>query len=107
MNYTEAIEFIHSIPKFVRPLGNANLGALLNLIGNPHKDLKFIHVAGTNGKGSVCAMSAEVFKCAGYKTGLFTSPFVEVFNERIKVRAQRLSAQLFCPDFFSNGDGGI
>ena len=91
MNYTEAIEFIHSIPKFVRPLGNANLGALLNLIGNPHKDLKFIHVAGTNGKGSVCAMSAEVFKCAGYKTGLFTSPFIEVFNERIRINGVLIS----------------
>lgn len=85
MNYKEAIEFIHAIPGFVRPIGNANLGRLLKALGNPHERLKFVHVAGTNGKGSVCAMTAEILKHAGYKTGLFTSPFIEVFNERIQI----------------------
>ena len=85
MNYIEAIEYIHSIPKFIRPLGNENLGRLLDVMGNPHKKLKFVHVAGTNGKGSVCAMMAEILKRAGYKTGLFTSPFIVVFNERIQI----------------------
>lgn len=85
MNYNEAIKYIHAIPKFVRPLGNINLGILLEAMGNPHKKLKFIHVAGTNGKGSVCAMSAEILKRTGYKTGMFTSPFIEVFNERIQI----------------------
>lgn len=85
MNYNEAIEFVHSIPKFIRPLGNENLGALLGAMGDPQNKLRFIHVAGTNGKGSVCAMAAEVLKRAGYKTGLFTSPFIEIFNERIRI----------------------
>ncbi|MCH5213168.1 MAG: bifunctional folylpolyglutamate synthase/dihydrofolate synthase [Oscillospiraceae bacterium] len=85
MNYSEAIEYIHLIPKFIRPLGNENLGKLLDIMGNPQKRLKFVHVAGTNGKGSVCAMTAEILKRAGYKTGLFTSPFIVVFNERIQI----------------------
>ena len=91
MNYNEAIEYIHSIPRFVRPLGNANLGRLLKAMGNPQEKLKFVHVAGTNGKGSVCAMTAEILKRAGYKTGLFTSPFIEVFNERIQINNELIS----------------
>lgn len=91
MNYSEAINYIHSIPKFIRPLGNENLGRLLEAMGNPQNKIKFIHVAGTNGKGSVCAMTAEILKGAGYKTGLFTSPFIEVFNERIRVNGEIIS----------------
>ncbi len=85
MNYTEAIDYVHAIPKFVRPLGNEKLSGLLDLLGNPQICVKFIHVAGTNGKGSVSTMTAEILKRAGYKTGLFTSPFIEVFNERIRI----------------------
>ena len=76
MNYTESLNFIHSIPKFRRPLGNANLSRLLKALGNPQKKLKFIHIAGTNGKGSTAAMTAEILRRSGYKTGLFTSPFL-------------------------------
>lgn len=90
MNFIEAINYVHAVPKFVRPLGNEKLSGLLDLLGNPHKKLKFIHVAGTNGKGSVCAMTAEILKRAGYKTGLFTSPFIEVFNERIKIDGEMI-----------------
>lgn len=85
MNYNEAIEYIHAIPRFVRPLGNEKLGRLLAKLDDPQKRLKFVHVAGTNGKGSVCAMLAEILRQAGYKTGLFTSPYIEVFNERIRI----------------------
>lgn len=91
MNYTEAIDYVHAIPKFVRPLGNAKLSGLLDLLGNPQNGLKFIHVAGTNGKGSVSTMTAEILKCAGYKTGLFTSPFIEVFNERIRINGEMIA----------------
>lgn len=91
MNYIEAIKYVHAIPKFVRPLGNLKLSGLLDLLGNPHKALKFIHVAGTNGKGSVCTMTAEILKSAGYKTGLFTSPFIEVFNERIRINGEMIT----------------
>lgn len=88
MNYSDSINYIHSIPKFIRPLGNENLGKLLSAMGNPQEKIKFIHVAGTNGKGSTCAMTAEILKRAGYKTGLFTSPFIEVFNERIRINGE-------------------
>lgn len=90
MNYIESINYIHSIPKFIRPLGNENLGKLLMAAGDPHNELKFVHVAGTNGKGSVCAMTAEILKRSGYKTGLFTSPFIEIFNERIRIDGEMI-----------------
>lgn len=90
MDYLNALDYVHQIPKFVRPLGNEKLGGLLRLLGNPQDDLKFVHVAGTNGKGSVCAMTAEILKNAGYKTGLFTSPFIEVFNERIRINGEMI-----------------
>lgn len=85
MNCAEAIDYIHSIPKFVRPLGNKNLAALLDTLGNPQRGGKFIHIAGTNGKGSTAAMLSAILAEAGYKTGMFTSPFIEVFNERIQI----------------------
>lgn len=91
MNYKESLDFIHSIPKFRRPLGNAKLEQLLNSLGSPQKKLRFIHIAGTNGKGSVSAMTAEILKRSGYKTGMFTSPFLEVFNERICINGENIS----------------
>lgn len=90
MNYEDAINYVHAIPKFVRPLGNEKLGGLLGLLGNPQDRVKFVHVAGTNGKGSVSAMTAEILTRAGYKTGLFTSPYIEVFNERIKINGNMI-----------------
>lgn len=90
MNYSEAIDYIHAIPKFVRPLGNEKLSGLLGLLGNPHQKLRFVHIAGTNGKGSVSAMTAKILECAGYKTGLFTSPYIEVFNERIRINGEMI-----------------
>ena len=90
MNYTEALEYIHSICwTFTKP-GLERISALCEKLGNPQDDLKFIHVAGTNGKGSVCAMTAEILKNAGYKTGLFTSPFIEVFNKTDILKAKSM-----------------
>lgn len=91
MNYNEAIDYIHKIPKFRRPLGNANLKALLGALNNPQDKLSFIHIAGTNGKGSTAAITAEILKKSGYKTGLFTSPFLEVFNERIRINGENIT----------------
>ena len=88
MNYTEAINYIHSAPKLSKPLGNENLKLLLKELGSPELRLSFVHIAGTNGKGSVSAMTDSVLRYAGYKTGLFTSPFIERFNERIKVNGE-------------------
>ena len=91
MNYNEALDYIHSIPKFRRPLGNANLQKLLSVLGNPHRGLKYIHIAGTNGKGSCAAMLTSVLSASGYKTGMYTSPFIEVFNERIQINRTLIS----------------
>ncbi|MDD6483936.1 MAG: bifunctional folylpolyglutamate synthase/dihydrofolate synthase [Clostridiales bacterium] len=90
MNYDEAIEYIHSIPKFIRPLGNVKLAALLKALGNPQDKLKFVHIAGTNGKGSAAAMLSAMLTAQGYKTGMYTSPFIEVFNERIQINGENI-----------------
>ena len=94
MNYEQSIDYIHSIPKFRRPLGNANLEKLLTHLDNPQKKLKFIHIAGTNGKGSTAAMTAEILKKSDFKTGLFTSPYLEVFNERIRINGENITGML-------------
>ncbi len=88
MNYAETINYIHNTPKFSRTLGNDLLRKLLDKLGNPQKNLKFIHIAGTNGKGSCAIMLSEILTRAGYKTGLFTSPYIEIFNERIKINRE-------------------
>jgi len=67
--------------------------ALLGRLGNPHQALQFVHVAGTNGKGSVCAMVESVFRAAGYRTALYTSPHMVRFNERIRVEGREISDQ--------------
>lgn len=87
--YQNAIEYIHSFGHgqyIKRPLSRTR--ELLEELGSPDRSLKFIHVAGTNGKGSVCAMLESVLRCAGYKTGMFTSPFITRFNERIRVNGE-------------------
>ncbi|MEG1801057.1 MAG: Mur ligase family protein, partial [Oscillospiraceae bacterium] len=66
-------------------LGLSRVYALLEKMGNPQDKLSFVHVAGTNGKGSTCAMTAAILRKAGYKTGLYTSPYLQVFNERMQV----------------------
>ena len=91
MNYTEALEYIHSVNwTFCKP-GLERITALCEALGNPQNDLKFIHVAGTNGKGSFCSMTESVLRAAGYKTGLYTSPYIKVFNERMQVCGEMIS----------------
>ncbi len=85
MNYQEAIQYIHQTPKFSRELGNRLLEKLLRLCGNPEQNLQCIHIAGTNGKGSTAVMLSRILEEAGYRVGLFTSPYIERFNERIQV----------------------
>ena len=65
--------------------------ALLEKLGNPHKSLKCVHVAGTNGKGSVCAMIESVLRASGFKTGLYTSPHLFCFNERFRINGREIS----------------
>lgn len=85
MTYNEALNYIHSISWLGSRPGLSRTRELLNKLGNPQNDLRFIHIAGTNGKGSVAAMLSSILVCSGYKTGLYTSPFIERFNERIRI----------------------
>ena len=85
MTYSEALAYIHSTCwKGSRP-GLSRTIDLMNRLGNPQDSLKFIHVAGTNGKGSTSAMLASVLGRAGYRVGLYTSPFILRFNERLRI----------------------
>ena len=90
MTYTEALEYIHNTLKFGSKLGFERISCLLELMGNPQDSLKFVHVAGTNGKGSTCNAIASVLKAAGYKTGLYTSPFINDFCERIQINNENI-----------------
>src|SRR3712207_1673115 len=85
MNYNEALAYIHGVEKFGMVLGLDTIRNLLNRLGNPQNRLKFVHIAGTNGKGSTSAFVSNTLVKAGYRTGLYTSPFLERFNERIKI----------------------
>lgn len=87
----EALDYIHSTNKFGIVLGMDNIVKLLELMGNPQEKLKYIHVAGTNGKGSTSSYITKVLEKAGYRVGLFTSPYLELFNERIRINDEYIS----------------
>lgn len=93
MNYEEAIDFIHSTYKFGSKLGLQNITKLTELLGNPQNSYKIIHIAGTNGKGSTSNMIHDVLLSSGYKTGLFISPYLEEFTERIQVNKQHIDKE--------------
>ncbi len=88
MNYNEAVEYIHSRPRMKSSDDRKALRKLLRLMGNPQDNLKYIHIAGTNGKGSCAAMSANILKQAGYKVGMNISPFVVEFTERFQINGE-------------------
>lgn len=88
MTYTETVQFLYELRLFGLKLGLENTRQLAALVGNPQERLRFIHVAGTNGKGSTCAMLESVYRTAGFKVGLFTSPHLVSFRERIQVNRQ-------------------
>lgn len=83
MNYDETIFYLENCHKFGSKQGHENFRKLMSLLGNPQKNFKVIHVAGTNGKGSTCAMIYSILRKQGYKVGLFSSPHLEKYNERI------------------------
>ena len=95
MEYNEAVEFIHGIARFGSKPGLRRVELLLERMGNPQKQLKFAHVAGTNGKGSTCATLSHVLTHAGYKTGLYISPFVLDFRERIQINGEMIKPEEF------------
>lgn len=85
MKYEEAMKYIHEVGNFGSNYGLERTFKLLEILGNPQEKIKFIHVAGTNGKGSTTAMITEILKEQGYKVGMYTSPFLEEFEERIQI----------------------
>lgn len=85
MNYTEALDFIHGTMKYGLILGLSSIRELLEILGRPDREIKFIHVAGTNGKGSTTTTIASILTQAGYRVGIYTSPFIENFNESISI----------------------
>lgn len=93
MNYNDAIKYIHSVSNFFCKPGLERIGELCKKLGNPQNSLKFIHVAGTNGKGSLCSMLGSILTRAGYKTGLYTSPYILNFNERIQIDGKQIDNQ--------------
>jgi len=85
MDYQATLDHLYRLERFGIKLGLDNIRKLLSLLGDPHRGLKVLHVTGTNGKGSVCAYAAAVMRGAGYRVGLYTSPHLIRFNERIRV----------------------
>src|SRR5437879_1872187 len=91
MTYPEAIQFLYGLRLFGLKLGLENTFKLAGLAGNPQEKLCFIHVAGTNGKGSTCAMLESIYRAAGLRVGLFTSPHLVSFRERMQVNRELVS----------------
>src|SRR5579871_4571588 len=91
MTYPEAIRYLYDLHWFGARPGLETTFKLAALAGNPQEQLRFIHVAGTNGKGSTCAMLESIYRAAGLRVGLFTSPHLIQFGERIQVNRQLIS----------------
>ncbi|MBI5788460.1 MAG: bifunctional folylpolyglutamate synthase/dihydrofolate synthase [Candidatus Schekmanbacteria bacterium] len=89
-NYRDSLQYLYSLQRMGIKLGLNNIGQLLQSLGNPQDKLKSVHIAGSNGKGSTCAYLADILKAAGYKTGLFTSPHLIDFTERIKINGEQI-----------------
>lgn len=94
MTYNEALDYIWSTPS---PSSErlSIFGRLLEELGNPHKGMKYVHIGGTNGKGSTSAMISSILRCAGYKTGLYTSPHLNTINERFQIDGRLISDEEF------------
>ena len=94
MTYEQALDYIHSRIHLGTRKGLFRMEALMERLGNPEKRMKFVHIAGSNGKGSTATMCESVLRHAGYKTGLFVSPYVFDFRERMQVNGQLVDKQL-------------
>jgi len=90
MNYQESLDYILGTPNPGGVYERNVMEALLEKLGNPHRGIKYVHIAGTNGKGTTSAFLAAILQEAGYKTGLYTSPFIQRFNERIQVNGEQI-----------------
>lgn len=96
MNYNETLEYIHSLNRFGIKLGLDRIKALMDKLESPQNQLRFIHVAGTNGKGSTSTMLSNIMSAAGKKCGLFISPFVVDFKERIQINSDYITEEALC-----------
>lgn len=99
MNYTQAVDYIENIPKFTKKNKPENTLEMVRRLGHPERKWKVIHVAGTNGKGSVCAFLASILQGAGKKTGLFTSPHLVELTERFQIDGEQVSEEDFAAAF--------
>lgn len=90
MNYNEALQYVESIGKFGINLGMARIERFCEILGNPEKKLKVIHVGGTNGKGSTTTFISKILEDAGYRVGVYTSPYIERFTERIRINKDEI-----------------
>ncbi|SKA83776.1 dihydrofolate synthase / folylpolyglutamate synthase [Clostridium sp. USBA 49] len=93
MNYIESMSYIKNTAKLGSNYGLERTEKILEILGNPHKKLKCIHIAGTNGKGSTTVMISEILKEAGYKVGMYISPYLEEFEERIQINSENISKE--------------
>ena len=93
MTLEQTLDYIHSLERFGSKPGLERISALLEALGRPQDKLKFVHVAGTNGKGSTASMIAYALQAAGYKTGLYISPYVLEFRERMQINGQMIAPQ--------------
>ncbi len=99
MNYTQAVDYIETIPGFTRKHPLEHTKELLARLGDPQESFQVIHVAGTNGKGSVCAYLDSMLRQGGYRVGLFTSPHLVRINERFQVNGKEVSDETFLEAF--------
>ncbi|SFA69418.1 dihydrofolate synthase / folylpolyglutamate synthase [Clostridium frigidicarnis] len=96
MNYNETMDYIHSVGKFGTNYGLSRTNRILELLGNPHKKIKTIHIAGTNGKGSTTCILSNILKENGFKVGMYTSPFLEDFEERMQINNTNIPKTRLC-----------
>ena len=96
MNYQESLDYILGTPNPGGVYERNVMETLMHELGDPHKDCRYVHIAGTNGKGSTAAMLAAILRRAGYRTGLYTSPYIVRFNERMQVDGVEISDEQLC-----------
>ncbi len=95
LTFHEAVEYMQGLKRFGIKLGNQRMEALLAMLGNPHHRFKSVHIAGTNGKGSTCTMTAAILRASGYRTGVYLSPYVFDLRERVQVDGQMIPEASF------------
>ena len=103
-SYEEAVAYLNDMPRFTVKKDNRDFRWFLKKLGNPEKDLRIIHVAGTNGKGSVCAYMSSILQEAGYRTAVFTSPHLVDMRERFAVNGKMISEEAFLQVYCAVGD---